>query len=248
MTLLYLALAYMMGVAAGGLLWQAGLLGCNLPKWLWLFPLFLLPFTPALSRFERKIPHSALRWPVRAGFVPPRVGPSYALLAALPLCLVAGILRYGTRPMTPCLTPADLAYWNLPATQSFDRKAKQVEIEGYVSGYALIKDTAQQIDVRAENIIVDKAVFEVDGLLRMRIGSRPRYAYGQPLRLSGRLATPPDFDTFSYREYLARRGIHSMLYDGQVQIGSGERRGNWLWRMLFALRSRGESSDQPSPA
>jgi hypothetical protein len=46
MTLLYLALGYMAGIALGRLAWDAGLTGCATPAWLWLAPLAAIPLTP----------------------------------------------------------------------------------------------------------------------------------------------------------------------------------------------------------
>src|SRR5687767_3535599 len=105
MTLLYLALAYMIGIALGRRAWEAGWVDCTFPDWLWLLPLALLPATVLLNRlvglFQAKTP---LRWPVKAGFERPRTGPSPALGVALVLCILTGALRYASNPLTPCWT------------------------------------------------------------------------------------------------------------------------------------------------
>ena len=64
MTLLVLALAYIVGVWIGSMLMQAGLADCNLPGWLWMVPLVLLFLTPFLNT-KAAVNDEPLRWPER---------------------------------------------------------------------------------------------------------------------------------------------------------------------------------------
>jgi competence protein ComEC len=57
--------------------------------------------------------------------------------------------------------------------------------------------------------------------------------------VTGRLATPPDFEDFSYREFLARQGIHSHFYGAQIVVRDGPTEGVAWRRWLYDLRSRG---------
>jgi competence protein ComEC len=57
------------------------------------------------------------------------------------------------------------------------------------------------------------------------------------LRISGLLQTPPELDEFSYRDYLARRGIHSIVSYPQI-TEIGPRTGSVLRRALYTLRDR----------
>lgn len=242
MILLYLALAYLAGIALGRLAWSAGWLDCTWPDGLWVVPLALLPLLPTLNSLPffrpRPIP---LRWPREAGFVTPRSGPSPALIIALGVCLLIGVLRYASHPLEPCWTPADLAYYNLPADQAFDSAAPLVTITGYVSSYPLVSDTKQRVEVAAEQVEVDGTAQWVQGQLRLNTNIRQRYRYGQPVQLVGRLVTPPVFEDFSYREYLARKGIHSLLYSARIEELPGSNRGHPLLRMLYAFRAHGEA-------
>lgn len=242
MTLLYLAVAYLIGIALGRAVWEAGWVDCTFPTWLWLIPLALLPTTALLNRLASLFqPKTALCWPTRAGFERPRRGPAPALWLALPLCLLLGALRYASQPITPCLTKADLAWYNLPADQAFDPATPKVIVVGSVNSYPLVADTVQRMEVVVRKVVVDNLIYDVQGELRLSTGIRQRYFYGQPVRLRGRLVTPPDFDTFSYREYLARQGIHSLLYNAQIEALDGPNEGNRLLRLLYAIRARGEA-------
>lgn len=242
MTLLYLALAYMAGIALGRLAWTAGWLDCTWPNELWLLPLVLLPLLPTLNQLPWFRPRLLLlRWPQTAGFEPPRRAPSPALVIAAGLCLLIGALRYASHPLDPCWTPTDLAYYNLPADQAFDRTASLVMITGYINSYPLVADTKQRIEVVAQALEQDGETKLVDGVLRLNTGVRQRYEYGQPVRVIGRLVTPPEFENFSYREYLARKDIHSLLYSARIEPLSTRNQGQPLLRLLYALRARGEA-------
>ncbi len=240
MTLLYLALAYMAGILFGRLLYDWLGVACPLPGWLWLIPLALLPFTLLLRRKPDLASAPALRWPVSAGFEIPVEGKSPALAVAVVLCLAAGALRYVGQPFTPCWTPADLAYHNLPANQAFERSAPQVTVTGVIDSYPLVADVKQQLVVSASEIEIDGQVSPVAGKVRLSTGIRERYRYGQPVRITGRLVTPPVFEDFSYKEYLSRKGIHSLFYSARIDVLERAPQGNPLLAALYAVRQRGE--------
>lgn len=241
MTLLHLALAYMAGILAGRVLYDGLGLRCPLPGWLWLLPLAMLPFTLLLNRKPTPAAIPPLRWPVSAGFEIPVERKSPALAVAAVLCLAAGALRYAGQPFTPCWTPADLAYYNLPANHAFERSAPKVTVTGAIDSYPLVADVKQQLVVKATDIEVDGRAHPVSGRVRLSTGIRERYTYGQPVRVTGRLVTPPEFTDFSYKEYLARKGIHSLFYSARIDVLEAAPQGNPLLAMLYAVRRRGEA-------
>lgn len=242
MTLLYLTIAYLLGIFLGRFLWDVNGGGCHFPPWLWWLPLGLLLLTPLLQPLL-PLPSTVstpLRWPVSAGFAVPRSRLSPVLLSALGLCLVMGVLRYAAHPLAPCWTPTDLAYYNLPAARAFDRTAPTVTITGYVSSYPLVTDTKQRLQVSATTIKVNGVEQPVTGEVRLNTGVRQRYLYGQPVRVQGRLVTPPVFTDFSYRDYLARLGVHSLLNGAQIETLAAPMAGQPFLRLLYAFRARGE--------
>ena len=246
MLLLYCALAYFGGILLGRFAWDAGLIGCAFPTWLWMLPLLGLPFTPQLNRFQSTpptVPSTAqpLRWPSSAGFQhPARTLWTPMLLAALGLCMLAGALRYAARPLTPCWGETDLAFYNLPPDRAFDQDAPKVIVEGYISSYPLVADARQRLDVSVTSLTGVGRVQPVTGVLRLTTNTDIAYTYGQPVRLRGRLVTPPDFEDFSYREYLARKRVHSLMYGTQITLLETPRQGDALLHAVYGLRARGE--------
>jgi ComEC/Rec2-related protein len=56
------------------------------------------------------------------------------------------------------------------------------------------------------------------GRILLRTPRTENWAYGDRLYAAGYLQTPPTFETFSYQEYLARQGIHSIMQNAYFAI------------------------------
>ena len=147
--------------------------------------------------------------------------------APLPAGVILGFLLLGAARFQvgqPAPTPADLAWYN---------GRGELRVQGWVCGDPDTGDLAVQLRVCAEQL--PDAQMEVDGVLLARLPAGFDYQYGDVLILTGKPFTPPQTEDFSYRQYLAGRGIHSMLMKPQVQLlGSGA--GNPLMAALYHLR------------
>jgi competence protein ComEC len=67
----------------------------------------------------------------------------------------------------------------------------------------------------------------------------PQYDYGDELAIEGLLETPPVLEDFSYREYLARQGIYSILRRSQITlVDRGQ--GSAVRRALFAFKEQAQ--------
>ncbi|MBM3149520.1 MAG: ComEC family competence protein [Chloroflexi bacterium] len=69
----------------------------------------------------------------------------------------------------------------------------------------------------------------------------PQYAYGDELEISGLLETPPEFEDFSYRDYLAHRGIYSVLRRPQIKL-LAHGQGSPVYAALLAFKERALST------
>ena len=63
------------------------------------------------------------------------------------------------------------------------------------------------------------------------------WQYGDRLRLSGNLEDPPQGEEFSYRDYLARQGIYSVMQPQKIEL-LVRGQGNPFLARLYALRQR----------
>lgn len=240
MTLLYLSLAALTGIILGQALLERGFFGCGAPAWAWTLAAALVLLTPLLRRFERA-PQAALVWPTSAGFRAPRRGPGLALSAACALALAAGLLRSAARPLYPCWTQADLAYYNLPSSRAFDWNALWVTVHGNVGAYVPQAAGSVRLYVAAESITLPSGARPVTGQLTLRSDKAAGLQYGDRVEVRGVLSQPPEFPDFSWRDSLARHGIYSQMAIAQLRPVPGEPGGSPLLRALYAVRARGET-------
>lgn len=209
MTLVYLTIGWLAGIALAHRLWQAGLITCDRPS-----PVIwgaagaaILGLALALQRERR----------ARLSF--------FILLFGL-----LGGLRYQSHPLWPCFTSADLAYYN----GDEDARVWAV-IEGLVVDDPEVRDRYTRLRVRAERVTIEGRSRAVDGLVLVHADRFGHYAYGDRVRVSGILGTPPHYDDFDYRAYLARRGVYSLIRRARVQVlerGGGSP----FWRALYTVR------------
>jgi len=75
------------------------------------------------------------------------------------------------------------------------------------------------------------------GKVLVRTHHYPKYAYGDEIKIEGRLETPPEFEDFSYRDYLATRGIYSLVNRPKVKLLSSCN-GSRTYALLLNLRHR----------
>ena len=96
-------------------------------------------------------------------------------------------------------------------------EAGWVTLEGVVVGEPDERDAYTNLSVEAEQLaLADGEVLEVEGRCLVRVNRYPQRRYGDRIRAEGLLEAPPAYGPFSYREYLSRKGIHSVLRQAQV--------------------------------
>lgn len=100
-----------------------------------------------------------------------------------------------------------------------------------------VRDTHVNLTVSVEELKADGGSLRTTGLALVQAPRYGDYSYGDRVRVAGEMLTPPEFDTFSYRDYLARRGIYAIVPRARVDIL--ERRGGIPWlQALYDLRDR----------
>lgn len=113
-----------------------------------------------------------------------------------------------------------------------------VTLYGIICDDPDVRDTYTGLRLCVERMRVsgDSLSHAARGTVLLYAGREGQWEYGDRIRAWGHLTTPPEFETFSYRDYLARQGIHSMMTDASVKtLAEGE--GNSILHMLFSLRS-----------
>jgi len=130
---------------------------------------------------------------------------------------------------------------SLPPTDEhslcFYNDAGVVEIQGTVVEEPEIRDRYCLLTFSADEIIVDGERKEILGKASVRVPRYPTYHYGDVLKITGRLQTPPQLEDFDYKTYLERQGIYSVIYYPGVEVldhSQGFKPLQWI----YSLRER----------
>lgn len=209
MTLIYLGIAFIVGVLTGHVLRSEGLLGCATPSWL--FPSLTASLVISLLVFRRSS--------------------RIALAVAIGVFSVLGAWRYASDPFERCWTNQDLAFYQADA-------GVKATIEGEVIGFPDVRDKGTHYQVAVNRVVIDGHEHLAAGRAMVEAARYPIYAYGDTLRINGLLLTPPVSDDFDYRRFLAVRNIHSLVRRPDIErtaTGGGQA----FWRILYGFRSRG---------
>ena len=146
------------------------------------------------------------------------------------LVLLLGAWRYSSA--IPHFDEGSLAYYN---GQGW------VKLTGVVSAEPDVRDTYTNLRVAAESLALDDQEYAVTGTVLVRAPHYPEYRYGDRLEIEGLLETPPEFEDFSYRDYLARHGIHSLLRRPRINL-LARHQGNFFSAKLYAFKGRAQAT------
>ncbi|GAI23303.1 unnamed protein product, partial [marine sediment metagenome] len=58
----------------------------------------------------------------------------------------------------------------------------------------------------------------VSSRILVTVSRYPEYKYGDELKITGKLQTPPIFEDFNYKNYLIKDGIYSVVYYPKVEL------------------------------
>ena len=212
MLLIYLTASWILGILVARFMWDQRVFGCASPPfWAWLATSVMVVISAILLRRLRRV----------------------RLALVLLLFALLGAWRYQSHPLEPCLTPSDLAFHN-----GSEDKFVWATVEGIVDDYPDVGDRTTNHTLLVHTLELDGMRQEVQGALLLRASRYPEFEYGDEMRVSGLLQTPPDYADFSYREYLARRGVHSLIeYPGKIEFLAKDQ-GNRFRTVLYSLRSR----------
>jgi competence protein ComEC len=151
-------------------------------------------------------------------------------LACLATLCLAGV-RYTA--VLPLIDEAHIAYYN-------DQPA--VTVTGLVVDEPDVRD--QWVYLRVEVEAIQPAVGParpVSGLIQVQTGRFPVIPYGARVEVNGRLETPDSGDSFDYRAYLARQGVHSLMRRPQLTV-TAEGQGNGFYRAIYALKNQAQAT------
>ena len=221
--LLWVSVAFLAGIVLGA--------HAHLGIYVWLTLAFVAVVLIAMRpRFWPSAPSPA--WPGAAGRWPPAYSlishvsrPLLVFLSLLSLSL--GAIRYELT--VPKSTISQISWFN-------DRKYDLL-VTGTLADPPDVRDTYTNLRLSVQSVDTGKKAFRTGGLLLARIPVNEDFHYGQNLRLRGRLVTPPENEDFSYRDYLARQNIYSLMPEAEVTVLPGSS-ANPALALVYELKAK----------
>jgi len=138
---------------------------------------------------------------------------------------------------------------------AFFNNRESVQIIGLVIQPPDIRDSHTKLIVKIESLVplgLQPENFEpgkVSGKVLLQVPSNRDWAYGDRLQVTGKLSEPYESGDFSYKDYLANKGIHSTMTYARVDwVEPGH--GDPVRSFIFNLRKNGHDTLQkifPSP-
>jgi competence protein ComEC len=111
------------------------------------------------------------------------------------------------------------------------------EVKGRLVSDPDVRDKSTHLTLSVEAIKLDTVWQEVEGTALVFVPRYPAYHYGDVLKVTGELQTPPQLDDFDYRGYLEHQGIYTiMLYPGIEVLDTGQGFPPLAW--IYSLRDR----------
>jgi len=115
-------------------------------------------------------------------------------------------------------------------------------LEGVIVAEPDERENYTGLRVQAEYLTLpDGMSREVEGLALVRTDRYPKRHYGDRVQVEGLLETPPVLERFSYRDYLARQGIHSLVRRARVTLLS-ENQASPVWYYLHTFKQYAQST------
>ncbi|MDX1520507.1 MAG: ComEC family competence protein, partial [Anaerolineae bacterium] len=174
-------------------------------------------------------------WPVVGLLTLPAIGalllyrtePHLKSIAVLALVGLAGVSRFLIAQ--PHIDERHIAFFN--------DAPQPITLTGTVADFPDVRPYHVNLRLEAETIRIGDEVQPVEGLVLVRAARYPEFSYGDRLEVQGRPETPPIFEDFSYRDYLARFDIYTIIRRPQVALVESNQ-GNPFWAMMFDFKKQ----------
>jgi competence protein ComEC len=91
-----------------------------------------------------------------------------------------------------------------------------VILRGWISAEPSVRATETQLELAVEDVELQGTHHPVKGKIVCTVPLYPKFEYGDQLLVKGKLETPTESADFSYKEYLAARGVHALVWRAQI--------------------------------
>jgi competence protein ComEC len=114
-------------------------------------------------------------------------------------------------------------------------------LEGVVIAEPDRRDDKTLLRLQTETVTRIGTTLPTDGLVLVEAPPSATVLYGDRIQATGELSLPGEFDNFSYRDYLAREDVFSLMEDAAVEIVA-QGQGNPIYAALLNVKARAKAA------
>jgi competence protein ComEC len=119
---------------------------------------------------------------------------------------------------------------------NFYNDSGKATITGIVSSDPDVRDRNTRLILRASFVEINGERVEVSGNVLVFTSRYPAFSYGDTIRITGELKTPPVFEDFDYADYLSHENIYSTILYPQIELIDSAA-GFTLLKWIYSLRA-----------
>lgn len=149
-------------------------------------------------------------------------------LMLLGFCFIFGVLGiFHYSRLAETKNPNALSFYN--------QHEGRVILVGMVDDEPDIRSDNSKYEIEGETITIDSVTYDIEGKTLVTLKKYPEYSYGDKVEFKGQLRAPAEFPDFSYKEYLSRYEIYSVMYypeSALIEKGGG----NFLYENILSVK------------
>ena len=121
--------------------------------------------------------------------------------------------------------------------QIYNNKEEKITLTGVVADEPDVREKSIKLTIKASQILAEDRPLPISGKILITTNRYPEYQYGDKLKITGKIETPPIFEGFSYKEYLKKEGIFSVMSWPEIEV-IGQGFGNPVMKFLFSFKNK----------
>jgi len=114
---------------------------------------------------------------------------------------------------------------------------ENITIVGIIDEGPDIREKSIKLKIEVKEILKGNESFSVQGKILVSTWRYPEFKYGDKLKITGKLETPPVFEDFNYKDYLKKDGIYSVVNFPKIEV-IGQSFGNPVINILLSFKNK----------
>lgn len=122
------------------------------------------------------------------------------------------------------------------ALSEFNEQGR-ASLVGIVAAEPDVRESQMLVRVQVSKIQTDGVWLDTSGLALVSAPRDTPVAYGDEVQVDGAPATPPQFEDFAYRDYLARQNVFTLVRNARLYVITAEKHRDWMTPIYTVKRN-----------